>query len=348
MQSACEEVGRRSVVGLPYPRPFATCRRSHESESGDDAEMTRLLSASSSAARAEAARAGARQGCRAWLAGGEGRVYDIDLMLCLGRSRENDCRLPDQDVSRRHAVVKRDETGVCCLQDLNSTNGTFLNGVRIEEVLRLREGDQIRIGPFELVYHESVHGKSERSPTTLIPREDCRRENRWLLLADIEGATGFLKKNGTETYLTRLDQWLGNSQLIIDRHHGSVYEYVGDGFFAWWPDKSGIEAKIVDSLKVLRAEERNGPFTFRLVLHFAEVLIAGHSAMHKECLCGEPVYFLFRLEKVASRLAKRELFSREAGDRLRSLLPDLSEISCEVPDFGECCLFCWSSKGGSA
>ena len=64
--------------------------------------------------------------------------------VVLGRSRECEVRLPDVDTSRRHAKI------VCAggrfvLHDLGSTNGTFVNGERIEQ-RELRAGDRLQIG----------------------------------------------------------------------------------------------------------------------------------------------------------------------------------------------------------
>lgn len=51
----------------------------------------------------------------------------------------------DTDVSRRHCIVEVFDASQVYLRDLNSTNGTFVNGRRISSV-RLRNGDQIRLG----------------------------------------------------------------------------------------------------------------------------------------------------------------------------------------------------------
>jgi len=62
----------------------------------------------------------------------------------IGRSRECDIRLADSNVSRRHAEL-REEDGAYWIVDLGSTNGTELNGERIERA-RLSDGDRITLG----------------------------------------------------------------------------------------------------------------------------------------------------------------------------------------------------------
>ena len=58
-------------------------------------------------------------------------------------------RLSDARVSRRHARVRREAAGYV-LEDLGSSNGTFLNGAKIDQACPLRDGDIVRIGPFEV------------------------------------------------------------------------------------------------------------------------------------------------------------------------------------------------------
>ncbi len=64
--------------------------------------------------------------------------------VLIGRSSELDLVLVEDNVSRRHAkLVVRG--GAVTLQDLGSTNGTFVNGVRVKKA-RLKEGDRVLIG----------------------------------------------------------------------------------------------------------------------------------------------------------------------------------------------------------
>lgn len=68
--------------------------------------------------------------------------------LFIGRTPENDIALPDMSVSRRHARVFK-ENGKVYVEDLKSTNGTFVNGQRITDVTLLGETDRLHIGLHE-------------------------------------------------------------------------------------------------------------------------------------------------------------------------------------------------------
>jgi len=54
----------------------------------------------------------------------------------LGRAADNTVQLPDPSISRYHAFLGADEEGIVRLNDMGSTNGTFLNGRRLPENTR--------------------------------------------------------------------------------------------------------------------------------------------------------------------------------------------------------------------
>ncbi len=74
--------------------------------------------------------------------------------LVLGKKKEeSDCVIDDMSVSRMHARITRDKGGIY-LEDLNSTNGTFKNGLRLQpyEKRRLDKEDEIRLGKFTMFF----------------------------------------------------------------------------------------------------------------------------------------------------------------------------------------------------
>ncbi len=91
----------------------------------------------------------------------KGRVWELPANepQLLGRSSE---ALPvtDTTVSRRHAELTPDE-GRWWIRDLGSQNGTYVNGIRIQGRVRLRVGDQIRVGSTLLVYGQSSRVEHE-------------------------------------------------------------------------------------------------------------------------------------------------------------------------------------------
>src|SRR6476620_2054729 len=74
--------------------------------------------------------------------------------MILGRGREADFSIPEKKISRKHSAIQwNDETNEITLEDLQSLNGTYLNGKQIEDTIHLKNGDHIQVGSyiFELV-----------------------------------------------------------------------------------------------------------------------------------------------------------------------------------------------------
>ncbi len=64
----------------------------------------------------------------------------------IGRDPQNRIRFADPSVSKEHAVISIDRNRECTIQDLASTNGTFVNGKRISDPTTLHDGDSIKLG----------------------------------------------------------------------------------------------------------------------------------------------------------------------------------------------------------
>jgi DNA-binding response OmpR family regulator len=83
-----------------------------------------------------------------------GRAHDLTGdMIKIGRAVENEIVVSSKRISREHACVRREGWRVI-LEDLGSTNGTFLNEQRIHAPMQLRDGDHIKVGDVEFVFHD--------------------------------------------------------------------------------------------------------------------------------------------------------------------------------------------------
>jgi len=71
-------------------------------------------------------------------------------LVTIGREATNDFAVDDAKVSRRHARLERRE-GRWVLVDVESTNGTYLNGERLTRPRPVKPGDRIMVGQTELV-----------------------------------------------------------------------------------------------------------------------------------------------------------------------------------------------------
>jgi hypothetical protein len=87
----------------------------------------------------------------------DGRRHEIEKRrVVIGRSKDCDIQVADPNVSRRHAEV-RQEGSAHWVVDLDSTNGTEINGRRLKRA-KLRPGDTITVGSTELVFEREAGG----------------------------------------------------------------------------------------------------------------------------------------------------------------------------------------------
>jgi pSer/pThr/pTyr-binding forkhead associated (FHA) protein len=88
---------------------------------------------------------------------GPGAPRDIVIrgdLLLIGRGRTCDVVIPSLELSRRHIAVRRDAADYV-VEDLDSQNGVYLNGVRIHSAA-LRGGDTIQLGEVAFLYLEGM------------------------------------------------------------------------------------------------------------------------------------------------------------------------------------------------
>lgn len=82
-------------------------------------------------------------------------LQDTELFI-IGRNSEScNATVSDPRVSRRHAAIGVLD-GVAFIEDLDSTNGTFVNGVQRRQRHPLADGDTIRVGRTEAVFRQSI------------------------------------------------------------------------------------------------------------------------------------------------------------------------------------------------
>jgi pSer/pThr/pTyr-binding forkhead associated (FHA) protein len=88
------------------------------------------------------------------------KEYPIGAMTTIGRLGDNTIVIDSPAVSSHHASVVNDG-GLLAVEDLQSTNGTFVNGVRVSRRI-LKDGDVLRVGQHQLVLDQMAEGEAER------------------------------------------------------------------------------------------------------------------------------------------------------------------------------------------
>ena len=95
------------------------------------------------------------------------RIPLLNTTYVVGRDSEAGLVVSRSSVSRQHARLFTDEHGAWWVEDLNSTNGTFVNEARVTRPLEMTDSDQVRFGDaiykflsgsnIESAYHEAIH-----------------------------------------------------------------------------------------------------------------------------------------------------------------------------------------------
>lgn len=80
-----------------------------------------------------------------------GMIYDLDGDLVLGRGDRAEIRLEDPFASSRHARIY-EQGNTIVVEDLDSTNGTYLNEELLQTPRPLHPGDRVRIGDSEFAF----------------------------------------------------------------------------------------------------------------------------------------------------------------------------------------------------
>ncbi|MCA9599654.1 MAG: DUF4388 domain-containing protein [Myxococcales bacterium] len=141
--------------------------------------------------------------------------------IIIGRSSDLDMVLVEEMVSRRHAQIEM-RNGVITIQDMGSTNGTFVNGEKIQSAM-LREGDRVLIGTsiLKVVAVSAEAPSSKRDLEGLAARRAAQRRGK----DDAPRMTGNLE----EIPLPDLLQLFGTSRktgvlvLRTDTSIGRIY-----------------------------------------------------------------------------------------------------------------------------
>jgi len=128
-----------------------------------------------------------------------GRVFPLVAgQVIVGRAPDSGVPLLDGEVSRQHARFQIDE-GRVLVEDLDSTNGTRVNGNLVRGLAELRPGDRIAIGghvlklvfldPLERAFHETLLDLSTKDPLTGLA-------NRGSALAELQNRFGLSQRYG--------------------------------------------------------------------------------------------------------------------------------------------------------
>jgi class 3 adenylate cyclase len=181
---------------------------------------------------------------------GERSVPVVDWIAvgreCAGVDERHRLLITDPAVSRTHLEVRLDfALDQAWLTDC-STNGTRLNGQRVERAvpMRLRPGDRLRIGAVEMQFRSRRFTApdgggltSTGSPATGRRTNTVREVSvtkMAMAVGDIAGFSTIAEQTDDRVLLENVDRLFTRLRRILARHNGVLSNYVGDAFFATW------------------------------------------------------------------------------------------------------------------
>lgn len=104
-----------------------------------------------------------------------GQIEWSQPVLSIGRDSANDIVIDHPLASRRHARLERDESGYL-VRDLDSTNGTYVNGDRIEGARPLHNQDRIWVADAEIIFNDPEATQKGPLPVEILRRVRAAEE----------------------------------------------------------------------------------------------------------------------------------------------------------------------------
>jgi adenylate cyclase len=266
-----------------------------------------------------------------------GETQELSAVSIIGRSPECQIVIADPRVSRRHAMVRKQDGGFY-LFDLGSFNGSYLNGSRLTAARQLRHGDVVSFAEHEFLYTESGErtaveaGDSGDATVALI-----RSTPVVLLVSDIIGYTPLSEAIEAGELAQIIGGWYSECDRILSEAGATVDKFIGDSVLAYWTKVSAknlhaslrAAERLLDLCRRICAERpevfaaSGRQFEAGVAIHTGKVAYGGMS-QGEFTLVGDPVNLTFRLESLTRELGRNVVLS---GDFVRKM-PELRSL-CE-------------------
>jgi adenylate cyclase len=260
----------------------------------------------------------------AWLETASGDKVPIIGNCSIGRDAGNVLVVPDNQVSRRHAMI-HGQAGEHWIVDLGSSNGVLLNGRRVRAPMALKDQDKLDVGSYSFVFRQSAPepGTPERAAetTSYMTIKSSRTADLWLLIADIEKFTPLSQSMPGDQLAKMVGKWIAGCKDAIEKTGGEINKYLGDGFLAYWPHPDTKPESVAAALASLKQIQKDSSLPFRLVVHYGSITIDNSLSEGEDALIGPQVNFIFRMEKVAGSIHQRCILSGAAADLLKTFAP---------------------------
>jgi two-component system, cell cycle response regulator len=157
-----------------------------------------------------------------------GKMFKIHSPeMVIGRATDSQIQLEDEGVSRRHVKVLRGPDGSVRIQDLQSTNGTYCDGVRIETHV-LQDGEKVQLGNATILkfsYQDDLEESFQRQLYESATRDNLTRlYNRKFFVERLRAEFSYALRHGTPLTLVLID--VDYFKRVNDGHGHPCGDYV--------------------------------------------------------------------------------------------------------------------------
>lgn len=254
------------------------------------------------------------------------------LRICgFGRSPTNAVTLTDSMASREHAMIRRNATGHCILNDLGSTNGTWLNGRVIAAATVLASGDVIQIGRHVITFVQADQPAAALESPVAQTQFLVEQQLVSALVIDMRDYTGLSAAMGPDQTARMMGEIFREAGELLNQANCWSTKFIGDAIMALWvhPNNALARADIVQAFDVVsgyqgiyRLVERkfSPPRPLRFGCGFsagaASIGNIGSAGAADFTAMGEAVNTAFRLETATKQVGCDLLIARDVFDAL--------------------------------
>ncbi len=265
----------------------------------------------------------------------EGERFEVPierLRICgFGRSMSNNVVLTDSMASRDHAMIRRNATGHCILNDLGSTNGTWLNGRVVTTPTLLTSGDVIQIGRHSITFVQTQRPNTQLESAAQQTQFLLEQQLVSVLVIDLRNYTGISAALGPERTGQMMGEIFREASELLNQANCWSTKFIGDAIMALWvhPSNSLSRSDIVQAFDVIsgyqgifRVADRkfNPPQPLRFGCGFnagtASIGNLGSAGAADFTAMGEAVNTAFRLEDATKAAGYDLLIARGLFDAL--------------------------------
>ena len=172
--------------------------------------------------------------------GAERQVPIIDQLFvgreCAGISEARRLVIPDPEMSRDHLEIRLDAASDQAFVIDTSTNGTLLNGMRLERAVPqpIKPGDEIRIGDVALTFRSELFAGAKQQAASRGTRIRIGQAAMVMVVGDIINYSTMSQVTDEQVIAHGLHTLWHDVGGILQAHRGTLNHYAGDAIFAIW------------------------------------------------------------------------------------------------------------------